>query len=475
MAYIREGQIHSRMLLSGFEHQVAGHVEQTILGVGGRFILKPMVKKELFYREAAFYERTLQSAHSPNSAVRFTPQYYGLLHCKTGDSNGGLSEVDGPMESETEETLPHLVLEDLTFNYSMPNIIDIKMGTCTFEPTATKKKKENEIKKYPYQSELGFRITGFKVFERGSGMYIKSGKAFGRSVVPAEAVGALAMLFDDGTGVIRMDVLVALLDELEKLLVWVREQTQHRFFCSSLLIVYDALGNNSSHMPVSVEKDVVYNSWRSLSACISEDSKSPAILERMERVLQNTDNNGDLPTPVVRVKMIDFAHVVEVGSSLDCGAEPGWRGGASAFDVNVSVHGDVNADVNIDKDTSTGEVEAKGNGETSGIVDEGYVLGLSRLIAHLRCVVAEAGGVPPVETHRSPSASAPTPIGVTVTVTATEEAASGGCIAKEIMGIECGRSVREEVRHTSCSGENSADLQKRIKQMRQRVVRLMSL
>lgn len=56
-----------------------------------------------------------------------------------------------------------LKLQDVTFGYSLPCIMDVKIGQQTFDPNAPQKKREREVAKYKYQHDIGFRICGMKV------------------------------------------------------------------------------------------------------------------------------------------------------------------------------------------------------------------------------------------------------------------------------------------------------------------------
>ncbi|KAJ1443492.1 hypothetical protein B484DRAFT_441404 [Ochromonadaceae sp. CCMP2298] len=273
-----------------YSHQVAGHVEESLLSLSGRFILKPMVKSSLFEREKAFYEQMVsEGSHNTNSAIPFTPIYLGLLH---------YAGVNGT-------AVPHLVLEDLTCGYRKPNVIDIKMGTCTFEPTATQQKKDSELRKYPYQAEVGFRITGFKVYNKTSQSYVTAGKPFGRSIVPVEVISALAMLFYDGFRV-RDDAIKAVIAELETLLLWMRSQARHHFYCTSLLVVFDSVSLDPYEPTEEPPVESIADSFS--DTCSPGDERT---LGELRRCLATAAASA----PLVRVKMIDFAHVVPL--SLD--------------------------------------------------------------------------------------------------------------------------------------------------------------
>ena len=103
------------MLLNEYDHQVAGHKEEALLGIGGRFILKPLVKKDLFRRESEFYQPVPQSRHDTNSPARFLAEYYGLIYHNI--NNSAESGLDRSPRLNKNGLLPHIVLEDLTFKY----------------------------------------------------------------------------------------------------------------------------------------------------------------------------------------------------------------------------------------------------------------------------------------------------------------------------------------------------------------------
>ena len=54
-------------------------------------------------------------------------------------------------------------LEDITFPFRHPSVLDLKMGSQTYDESAKPEKIAAEIEKYPPQKELGFRFTGMKV------------------------------------------------------------------------------------------------------------------------------------------------------------------------------------------------------------------------------------------------------------------------------------------------------------------------
>jgi 1D-myo-inositol-tetrakisphosphate 5-kinase/inositol-polyphosphate multikinase len=54
-------------------------------------------------------------------------------------------------------------LEDISSSYTMPCVMDVKIGRVSYDPHASMEKRISEIKKSPFQLESGFRILGYRV------------------------------------------------------------------------------------------------------------------------------------------------------------------------------------------------------------------------------------------------------------------------------------------------------------------------
>jgi hypothetical protein len=142
--------------------------------------------------------------------AKFTPPYYGVVGqhelCFSEKSPLGLSED------------AHLLLQDLTNHYSKPCVMDLKMGTCTFEPDAPMEKQNREREKYAQQKKFGFRIIGMRMYDPTDPLSDDKGyryfdKSFGRSLETREQVlEAFSIFFGAGVekplpplSVIRME------------------------------------------------------------------------------------------------------------------------------------------------------------------------------------------------------------------------------------------------------------------------------
>lgn len=228
--------------VASFPHQIAGHTNEMVRRFGDKYIIKPRNKPDLFAREVAFYEEIFNGAEI--AARSFVPQFFGLVEVSDDNHN----DVEGSdCSADSEFKRPCIVLEDFTLHYEHPSLIDIKMGRQTFEPTASQAKVAREIRKYPYQFDIGFRITGLKVWNAESSDYLSFDKWFGRSLLPEQVLYGLAFFYHNGLQ-FKTRAIDESLRRLNEILDWMKTQIRYKFFCSSILIVYDN-GTASSDAP----------------------------------------------------------------------------------------------------------------------------------------------------------------------------------------------------------------------------------
>eukprot|EP01031_Cornospumella_fuschlensis_P042209 gene42209-51544_t len=217
-----------------FSYQVAGHVDEKVRRYGDKFVLKPCMKPDLFQRESNFYSQL----SADDSLKQWVPEYHGLVYVPA--SSSGYSEQVGG-----QRLLPCMVLEDLTLGFNKPCVMDVKIGRQTFEPSASQPKKARELAKYPHQEALGFRITGFKVWDTREQQYRSLGKEFGRALQPEDVSRGLGLFFYDGWE-FRREVLQSCAEQVEGVAKAVHSQRRHCFYCSSLLVVYDGDSSNQA-------------------------------------------------------------------------------------------------------------------------------------------------------------------------------------------------------------------------------------
>ena len=251
---------------------VGGH--GSLLSGCGR-VLKPLAAGDSrSTREAAFYE-ALGAARCAPALAPFVPAFFGVR------------EVCG---------VPHLELEDLTARFSLPCVLDVKMGSRSTGPDAPPDKVAREAAKWPPQARLGLRFSGMRVgWREGAGgeprWRERTGEAL-RGSLPddgGDAAPAAALReFLGGGGErrpLRRDVVPPLLARLAALRAWFLMQSQFRFFGSSLLLVYDGDGGAAPGGGAAAQPP---------------------------------------PPPPVELRMIDFAHVWDAGEEAPAGCDEGY-------------------------------------------------------------------------------------------------------------------------------------------------------
>uniref|UniRef100_A0A0K0ED00 Kinase n=1 Tax=Strongyloides stercoralis TaxID=6248 RepID=A0A0K0ED00_STRER len=222
-----------------YKEQIAGHHPSVIKGnqkqIGllkkknGKNVLKVVqdgIKGEL---EVQFYD-TLFNQEVPKSfniLKSFVPEYFGLHDIKFSD-----------------KTFKFIELADIAEVYKYPCQMDVKIGIKTFDPHASKKKQENESKKYPPQSTLGFRILGYRLnlidsTDKNNTSLIVKDRVWGRSFNENNVLYAFKEFFIHNSSYLNTYLLEDFLKQLKTLESWFNVQTSYHFYASSLLFVYE--------------------------------------------------------------------------------------------------------------------------------------------------------------------------------------------------------------------------------------------
>ncbi len=215
-----------RSSCSLFAHQVGGHNVDSLIGRGllkyFSSILKPVGSSRKCQCEKDFY-----AFDHPKELKKFIPKFHGIVRVKNEEK-----ENSNNQEAEQSE---YIQLDDLTEGFDRPCIVDLKMGTKTYDEEASKLKSEGDKKKYSHQETLGLRIIGIKLFDRETGEWSRKDKAWGRKLTDEKIVDGLKVFLHRHSAAI----IPILLDRLSEILAWFDRQTDYRFYSSSLLIVYE--------------------------------------------------------------------------------------------------------------------------------------------------------------------------------------------------------------------------------------------
>lgn len=218
----------------------------------------------------------------------FTTHNPWIVRCHNLQIQRFLSSSGSPRE--------FLLLENLTARYTFPCILDLKMGTRQYADDASEEKRRSLDAKTAAttSSPLGLRICGMQVYQQNLGYYKCHNKYFGRSLNVEGFRQTLYHFLHDGIR-FRFDILLPLIDRLQKLTEAIEQLESFRFYTSSLLILYEGKGpdgnsNDCSEAPPPPPKESVFTKKQ--------------------------------PPPPVDIRMIDFAH--SVYSPKDKGPDEGY-------------------------------------------------------------------------------------------------------------------------------------------------------
>uniref|UniRef100_A0A915P2T3 Kinase n=1 Tax=Meloidogyne floridensis TaxID=298350 RepID=A0A915P2T3_9BILA len=234
--------------LEWYEDQIAGHHPSTVRnGVRQIGILKERGKKHIILklvqpgdrgeREVAFYSRIKLAVsqkqkndvqnEEKNSLLlvelsKFLPRFYGCRSIK-------LYEKDFPKE--------FLQLEDITYPFKKPCIMDIKIGKVTYDPDATEEKRIKEQSKCPFQEILGFRILGYRIHTETE--FYSKDRVWGRERTLENLKQAFEEYLIQARPVQAPDILDRFIERLKSIQDWFLHQKMLHFYASSLLFVYE--------------------------------------------------------------------------------------------------------------------------------------------------------------------------------------------------------------------------------------------
>jgi hypothetical protein len=180
----------------------------------------------------------------------FTPKYIGTTEYDEQElSSKELSEsesLDVGVKSNT-----YIILNNLTTHFSKPCVLDLKIGTETYEPDAMDEKRLREMNKYhPQQTDFGFRMVAMRIYDpsnikAGKDGYVYYPKRFGRSLDTRESVKDALRTFLGGEYLPkdikkkRSSAIIRIVSKLKLIRGWFRDNDVLAFYGSSILIIYE--------------------------------------------------------------------------------------------------------------------------------------------------------------------------------------------------------------------------------------------
>lgn len=220
-----------------------------------------------------------------------------------------------------------VVLENATYGYKRPNIMDVKLGVRLWADNAPLEKRQrfDKISAETTHGDLGFRIAGMRVYRGSENVqeldaeeYRKYCKDFGRVQVNAGNVADAfrRFIFNDHAKIdeeLGKAVANAFLEDLKRAQE-ILENEESRMYSASLLFVFEgdgdalrgAIDETSASATMSQEgkgEDAGRSAIR-VDSGIALDDEGELILAGEDEL---SDDEADIPR-IYSLKLIDFAH-----------------------------------------------------------------------------------------------------------------------------------------------------------------------
>jgi len=146
----------------------------------------------------------------------------------------------------SKSRIQYIVLEDLTYAYAKPCILDLKVGTRQHSDTEPPSKIASKTARclHTTSHSLGLRLCGMQVYHPADNLYQFRDKYWGRGLDVDGFRRAMRDYFWDGERIVE-EVVRAFIARIEKMrravILWTKGR---RFYSSSLLLVYEGDRNS---------------------------------------------------------------------------------------------------------------------------------------------------------------------------------------------------------------------------------------
>ncbi|EMD34283.1 hypothetical protein CERSUDRAFT_117164 [Gelatoporia subvermispora B] len=315
-------------------HQVAGHagfLNQVEDSDGSLLVKFAHIKEVLFYQTIV-----ADDALAPLRPI--VPAFLGTLKlegqlAETGDTGepARITPVEGIPQRE------FIVLENLTYRFDKPNVLDVKLGTILYDEDATPEKRARmeAAARATTSGETGMRLTGFQVYDLAATKPIITTKEYSKLLKSAELPQGVARFFPlttdtvppepsqtaasqvtasqtttsstvgtSGTG-LPADILLPILQNIREDVEEIRDRVAEvhvRMRSASLLVIYEA------------DWERAREGLRLLEEAISkgEQPEDEDYEEDENEDEASGDEDEQRPPLPYTVKLIDFAHSTPV-------------------------------------------------------------------------------------------------------------------------------------------------------------------
>jgi len=174
--------------------------------------------------------------------------------------------------------IQYIVLEDLSFAYAKPCILDLKIGTRQHSDTESPAKIASKTARclHTTSSSLGLRLCGMQVYCPSTNSYQFRDKYYGRSLTIETFKESLREFFYDGSQIL-IEIISAFINRVEKFKKAILTSTKGRkFYSSSLLLIYEGekdsrIYDNNNYNQIN-EKALLYRQGSDISNASSNGS-----------------------------------------------------------------------------------------------------------------------------------------------------------------------------------------------------------
>ncbi|KAL7646501.1 UNVERIFIED_CONTAM: hypothetical protein RMT77_001751 [Armadillidium vulgare] len=248
-------------------------------------------------------------------------------------------------KSDSSNVVECIMLENLTFKFRYPCVLDLKMGTRQYGDDAPDSKRMSQTMKAANTTtvSLGVRLAGMQVYNKEKKCFVCKNKYFGRQLSEDSFKQTLRQFLHNGRKfqVETTDDIILKLKELRSI---ISKLDSFRFFTSSLLILYDSVESpfkmprtekdferdaanvdRENYLPnervtIDVSEKVLASrdreSWISPSSTLAlspTSNSGSAIVESHSSFKKNRRKPRQPQKPRVDIRLIDFAHATHSG------------------------------------------------------------------------------------------------------------------------------------------------------------------
>ncbi|KAI1292359.1 hypothetical protein EDD11_008795 [Mortierella claussenii] len=321
------------------------------MGEDNEIIVKPALPEELcFYEEAvlhpelqawmpAYYGTLTLTREQPLQEQQEQAQGpiikalngYALTDLLSFDQHYGLASSEGQeriqqlhQEGQAEVVLKGendsdcLCLENVSHGFTKACVLDLKLGTQLYDDNASEEKKLR-LGKVAFETtsgKLGFRLTGFQVYDSEKGAFTKYSKHYGKGLKEETVLDGYRNYFAANLGPKRMRLVIErFVNDLTDILATLETQ-EVRMRSSSLLFMYEG-DPEAFDRALMMEQEKIASVVAKAKAHLEKDGATlDALRERNEDQDEDEEDDEDtddededeLTQKVTDLRLIDFAH-----------------------------------------------------------------------------------------------------------------------------------------------------------------------